>query len=81
MLVSVGAEPLGHLIAAPQVTALAVPSAVRIRVNVPPEPLAGGLLMVKVVIAAFRLTVKMLEVTRSSVKVPAEMVGLEVVSE
>jgi hypothetical protein len=50
-------------------------------VNAPPEPDAGGLLIVKVVIAAFRLTVKMLEVSRFSVKVPAEIVGLESVSE
>jgi hypothetical protein len=50
-------------------------------VNAPPEPDAGGLLIVKVVIAAFKLTVKMLEVSRFSVKVPAEIVGLEIVSE
>jgi hypothetical protein len=79
--VRVGAVPPGHLTAAPQVTALAVPSAVRIKVNAPPDPEAGGFWIVKVVIAAFKLTVKMLEVSRFSVKVPAEMVGLESVCE
>jgi hypothetical protein len=79
--VKVGAVPPGHLTAPPHVIARAVPSAVRIKVNAPPEPDAGGLLIVKVVIAAFKLTVKMLEVSRFSVKVPAEIVGLEIVSE
>ena len=64
-----------------QVTALAVPSAVKIKVNDPPEPLAGGLLMVRVVMAAFKLTVKIFDVSRLSVSVPAEIVGLETVSE
>jgi hypothetical protein len=75
--VIVGAVPPAHLMDAGQVTALAVPSAVRISVNEPPEPLAGGLLMVSVVMAAFKLTVKILDVSRLSVSVPAEIVGLE----
>jgi hypothetical protein len=79
--VKVGAVPPGHLTAPPHVIARAVPSAVRIKVNAPPDPEAGGFWIVKVVIAAFRLTVKMLEVSRFSVKVPAEIVGLESVCE
>ena len=63
------------------VTDLGVPSAVNISVNEPPEPLAGGLLMVIVVIAALSETVKMFDVSRFSVSVPAEIVGLETVSE
>jgi hypothetical protein len=76
-----GAKPPIHFILAGQVTALAVPSAVKIKVNVPPLPLAGGLLIVKVVIAAFSETAKMLDVSRFSTSVPAEIVGLEIVSE
>lgn len=77
----VGAVPPAHLMDAGQVTARAVPSAVKINVNDPPEPLAGGLLMVRVVMAAFKLTVKIFDVSRFSVSVPAEIVGLETVSE
>jgi hypothetical protein len=54
---------------------------VNINVNEPPEPLAGGLLMVRVVMAALRATVKIFDVSRLSVSVPAEIVGLETVSE
>ena len=79
--VSVGAVPPAHLMDAGQVTALAVPSAVRINVNEPPEPLAGGLLMVSVVMAALSETVKIFDVSRLSVSVPDEIVGLETVSE
>ena len=79
--VIVGAVPPAHLMLAGQVTARAVPSAVNIKVNEPPEPLAGGLLMVRVVMAAFKLTVKMFDVSRFSTSVPAEIVGLETVSE
>ena len=75
--VIVGAVPPAHLIAAGQVTALAVPSAVKIKVNEPPEPLAGGLLMVRVVMAALSETVKMFDVSRLSVSVPDDIVGLE----
>jgi hypothetical protein len=75
--VIVGAVPPAHLIAAGQVTARAVPSAVKIKVNEPPEPLAGGLLIVSVVMAALRLTVKIFDVSRFSVSVPLEIVGLE----
>ena len=78
--VIVGAVPPAHLMDAGQVTARAVPSAVKIKVNEPPEPLAGGLLMVNVVIAAFKLTVKIFDVSRLSVSVPEEIVGLETVS-
>ena len=77
----VGAVPPAHLMDAGQVTARAVPSAVNIRVNEPPEPLAGGLLMVRVVMAALSETVKMFDVSRFSTSVPAEIVGLETVSE
>ena len=78
--VIVGAVPPAHLIAAGQVTALAVPSAVNIKVNEPPDPLAGGLDIVRVVMAAFKLTVKILEVSRFNTRVPDEIVGLETVS-
>ena len=60
--------------------ALEVYGRVKIKVNEPPEPLAGGLEMVRVVIAAFKLTVKMFDVSRFSTSVPAEIVGLETVS-
>jgi hypothetical protein len=79
--VSVGAVPPAHLIAAGQVTARAVPSAVRIKVNEPPEPLAGGLMMVSVVIAALSETVKIFDVSRFNVSTPDEIVGLEIDSE
>lgn len=79
--VIVGAVPPAHLIAAGQVTERGVPSAVKIRVNEPPEPLAGGLEIVRVVIAALRLTVKILDVSRFSVSVPDDIVGLETDSE
>jgi hypothetical protein len=75
--VIVGAVPPAHLIAAGQVTALAVPSAVKISVNEPPEPLAGGLLIVRVVIAALSDTVKIFDVSRFNVSTPDEIVGLE----
>ena len=78
--VIVGAVPPAHLIDAGQVTDLGVPSAVNISVNEPPEPLAGALLMVSVVMAAFKLTVKIFDVSRLSTSVPAEIVGLETVS-
>ena len=77
----VGAVPPAHLMDAGQVTDLGVPSAVKINVNEPPEPLAGGLLMVRVVMAALRLTVKIFDVSRFSVSVPAETVRLAIVGE
>ena len=79
--VIVGAVPPAHLMDAGQVTARAVPSAANISVNEPPEPLAGGLLMVRVVMAAFKLTVKIFDVSRFKTSVPDEIVGLETVSE
>jgi hypothetical protein len=77
--VSVGAVPPDHLMAAPQVTALAVPSAVNSSVKLAAE-LAGVLLMVRVVIAAFKLTAKKLLPDRSRVRVPLEIVGAVLVS-
>lgn len=77
----VGAVPPAHLMDAGHVTDLGVPSAVNISVNEPPEPLAGGLLMVRVVMAALRATVKIFDVSRFNTSVPAEIVGLETVSE
>jgi hypothetical protein len=57
VLVSVGAvPPEAHLIAAPHVTARAVPSIVNARVIPKAEPVVGMLLMVSVVIAAFSET-------------------------
>ena len=56
VLVSVGAVPPAHFIAAPQVTALAVPSAVNASVIPKAFPVVGMLLMVSVVIAAFSET-------------------------
>ncbi len=79
--VIVGAVPEAHLIDEGQVTARAVPSAVKIRVNEPPEPLAGGLDIVRVVIAALSATVKIFDVSRFNVSVPDEIVGLETDSE
>jgi hypothetical protein len=64
-----------------QVTDLGVPSAVKINVNEPPEPLAGGLEIVRVVMAALRATVKIFDVSRFNTSVPDEIVGLETVSE
>jgi len=78
--VSVGAVPPAHLIDEGQVTDLGVPSAVNIKVNEAPEPLAGTFVMAMVVIAALRLTVKILDVSRFNVSVPLEIVGLETVS-
>jgi hypothetical protein len=75
--VIVGGVPPAHLIAAGQVTERGVPSAVKIRVNEPPEPLAGGLLIVRVVMAALSETVKIFDVSRFKVSVPLDIVGLE----
>jgi hypothetical protein len=63
------------------VTERGVPSAVNIKVNDAPEPLAGTFVMVMVVIAALRLTVKIFDVSRLSVSVPPVIVGLETDSE
>ena len=56
VLVSVGAVPPPHLIAEPQVTALAVPSIVKAKVKPYAVPDAGILLKVIEVIAAFKDT-------------------------
>lgn len=79
VLVKVGAVPPDHLIAAPHVTALAVPSAVSSRVKLAAE-LAGVLLIVRVVIAALSETAKKLLPERSKVSVPLEIVGAVLVS-
>ena len=76
---SVGAEPL-HLIAAPQVTALAVPSIVNASVIPNAFPVVGMLLMVSVVIAAFKLTANTLPSEQFSVSVPLEIAGAVFVS-
>jgi hypothetical protein len=79
--VIVGELALTHLTTEPQVIVLCVPSAVKIIVKEPPDPLAGGLDTLKVVISAFNETVNILEVSRLRVKVPAEIAGLDTVSE
>jgi len=56
VLVKVGAVPPAHFTAAGHVTARAVPSAVNARVIPKAEPVVGMLLIVNVVIAAFKLT-------------------------
>lgn len=77
VLVSVGAVPDGHRIDPPHVTLLAVPSAVKIRVKpIDLLAVAGVLVMLNVVIAAFSDTVNICAALRSSVRVPAEIVGL-----
>ena len=75
--VIVGAVPPAHLIDVGQLTDLGVPSAVNIKVNEAPEPLAGTFVMVMVVMAALSETVKMFDVSRFSVSVPLVIVGLE----
>ena len=80
VLVKVGAVPPLHLIAAPQVTALAVPSIVNASVIPNAFPVVGMLLMVNVVIAAFKLTANTLPSEQFSVSVPLEIVGAVFVS-
>lgn len=75
--VIVGGVPPAHLIDVGQLTDRGIPSAVKISVNEPPEPLAGTFVMVMVVMAAFKLTVKIFDVSRLSVSVPDDIVGLE----
>ena len=78
--VKVGAVPPAHLIAAPQVTALAVPSIVKAKVIPKAFPVVGMLLMVSVVIAAFNETANTLPSEQFSVSVPLDIVGAVFVS-
>ena len=80
VLVKVGEVPPLHLIAAPQVTALAVPSIVNARVIPNAFPVVGMLLMVSVVIAAFKLTANTLPSEQFSVSVPLDIDGAVFVS-
>ena len=76
---SVGAEPL-HFTAAGHVTARAVPSIVKASVIPKAFPVVGMLLMVSVVIAAFKLTWNTLPSEQFSVSVPDEIAGAVFVS-
>ena len=78
--VKVGAVPPAHLIAAPQVTALAVPSIVKAKVIPNAFPVVGILLMVSVVIAAFKETANTLPSEQFKVSVPDEIAGAVFVS-
>ena len=78
--VSVGAVPPLHLIAAPQVTALAVPSIVNASVIPKAFPVVGMLEIVSVVIAAFKLTANTLPSEQFKVNVPDEIAGAVFVS-
>ena len=80
VLVSVGAVPPLHLIAAPQVTALAVPSIVNARVKPNAFPVVGILEIVSVVIAAFSETANTLPSEQFKVSVPLEIAGAVFVS-
>ena len=76
---SVGAEPL-HFIAAPQVTALAVPSIVKAKVIPNAFPVVGIFEIVSVVIAAFNETANTLPSEQFKVSVPLDIVGAVFVS-
>jgi hypothetical protein len=81
VLVSVGAvPPEAHFTAAPQVTALAVPSIVNARVIPKAFPVVGILEIVNVVIAAFKLTWNTLPSEQFKVSVPLEIAGAVFVS-
>ena len=80
VLVKVGAVPPLHLIAAPHVTALAVPSQVNASVIPKAEPVVGIFEIVNVVIAAFKLTWNTLPSEQFSVSVPDEIAGAVFVS-
>ena len=75
VLVRVGAVPPAHTIEPPHVIVRGVPSAVSISTNEPALFVAGGLVIVNVVMFAFKATSNTLPLTRFSVKVPAEIVG------
>ena len=78
--VSVGAVPPLHLIAAPQVTALAVPSIVNASVIPNAFPVVGIFEIVNVVIAAFKETANTLPSEQFKVSVPLDIVGAVFVS-
>jgi hypothetical protein len=81
VLVSVGAvPPEAHFTAAPQVTALAVPSIVNASVIPKAFPVVGMLLIVNVVIAAFKLTWNTFPKAQFKVSVPVDIVGAVFVS-
>ena len=75
VLVRVGAEPPAHTIEPPQVTVLVIPSAVNISTKEPALFVAGGFVIVRVVMLAFRATSNTLPSARLSVSVPPEIVG------
>ena len=80
VLVKVGAVPPLHLIAAPQVTALAVPSIVNASVIPNAFPVVGIFEIVSVVIAAFSETANTLPSEQFKVSVPDEIAGAVFVS-
>ena len=80
MLVSVGEVPPGHFTAAGHVTARAVPSASKMSVNEQALPVPDGLLMVNVVMAAFREARNTLPFSMFNVSVPLLIVGALYVS-
>ena len=80
VLVKVGAVPPDHFTAAPQVTALAVPSQVKASVIPKAFPVVGILEIVSVVIAAFKLTANTLPSEQFKVSVPLDIVGAVFVS-
>ena len=80
VLVKVGAVPPAHLIAAPQVTARAVPSIVNARVIPNAFPVVGIFEIVSVVIAAFNETANTLPSEQFKVSVPDEIAGAVFVS-
>ena len=81
VLVSVGAvPPEAHFTAAPQVTALAVPSIVNASVIPKAEPVVGIFEIVSVVIAAFSETWNTLPREQFKVSVPLEIAGAVFVS-
>ena len=76
-----GAEPLAHFTESGQAIVLAVPSAVSININpVALLEVAGALLIVKDVTEAFKLTLNIVELDRSKVSAPVEIVGALTVS-
>ena len=80
MLVSVGAVPLGHLTAAPQVIVRGVPSAVKLNVTAKAFVEVGTLVKVSVVMLAFNATAKTFPFAQFMVSVPAEIAGAVCVS-
>jgi hypothetical protein len=82
VLVKVGPVPLGHLTDPGHVIVLAVPSAVRIKVNPCTElALDSVLLIVRVEMLEFRDTVNTCAAFRSSVRELDDIVGADLRSE